>query len=143
MTPKLLRELTRYLDITVERDIDEIDGAHWNKIVVSGTADEIQSLIGWFSDRDSSGFALSYSCPVLFEILDKNATKGKMLRNLKKFYGGVTTVAVGDYNNDLDMLRAADIAACPDNALDEIKAVSKYHLCHHRDGAIADLISKL
>jgi hypothetical protein len=30
---------------------------------------------------------------------------------------------MGDYNNDIEMLQAADLAVCPSNAVDEVKAV--------------------
>ena len=55
----------------------------------------------------------------------------------------MVTVAVGDQENDLPMLMAADIAACPDNAAEAVKAVCGIHLCHHDEGCIADLIGRL
>ena len=55
----------------------------------------------------------------------------------------IVTVAVGDQENDLPMLQAADIAACPDNAAPSVQAVCAYHLCHHDEGCIADLIERL
>ena len=83
------------------------------------------------------------SAPTLLELLPKGATKGQALKKLKALYPDRLAVCVGDYCNDLDMLQAADIPACPENALDEIKDICKIHLCHHRDGCIADLIYKL
>ncbi len=55
----------------------------------------------------------------------------------------VTTIAVGDQENDLPMLGAADMAACPENATAAVKAACKIHLCHHDEGCIADLIERL
>ena len=52
----------------------------------------------------------------------------------------VVTVAVGDQENDLPMLMAADIAACPANAAEAVKAVCTLHLCDHDEGCIAHLI---
>jgi hypothetical protein len=34
----------------------------------------------------------------------------------------------------------ADVSVCPTNALDSVKEVSDYCLCHHTEGLIADLI---
>ena len=51
--------------------------------------------------------------------------------------------AAGDYENDLDMLRSADIAACPANAIDIIKEAADVQLCDHNDGCIADLVCRL
>ena len=30
---------------------------------------------------------------------------------------------MGDYNNDIEMLQAADVAICPSNAVEEVKKV--------------------
>ena len=55
----------------------------------------------------------------------------------------ITTVTVGDQENDIPMLRSADISACPENALDSVKAVAKWQLCHHAEGCVAELIGRL
>lgn len=49
----------------------------------------------------------------------------------------------GKYENDLDLLTHADIAACPENSIESVKKISKIQLCHCDDGAIADLIEKI
>jgi hydroxymethylpyrimidine pyrophosphatase-like HAD family hydrolase len=41
------------------------------------------------------------------------------------------------------MLKAADLSACPSNAVTAVKEVCKIHLCHHDEGCIADLIERL
>ena len=51
-----------------------------------------------------------------------------------------TLYAVGDYENDLEMLRASDVAVCPSNALDKIKDICDLCLCDNDTGVIADLI---
>ncbi len=83
------------------------------------------------------------SSATLLELMPKGASKGKALKKLKELYPDRIAVCVGDFCNDIDMLQAADIPACPENALDEVKNICKIHLCHHRDGCIADLIYKL
>ena len=64
----------------------------------------------------------------LREYVEKNA--GKPVR----------LFACGDYENDLTMLAAADVAVCPTNALDCVKAVADVCLCHHTEGLIANLV---
>ena len=54
-----------------------------------------------------------------------------------------TIIAVGDYENDIEMLKAADIAACPDNAMESVRNICDIKLCHHDMGAIAQLINIL
>ena len=93
-------------------------------------------------------FEYSVSSPHFFELQKKGCTKATGLRfvaeRLSEALGHpVTTVAVGDQENDLPMLLAADMAACPANAAEAVKAVCKLRLCHHDEGCIADLIGRL
>lgn len=80
------------------------------------------------------------------EVLPKGATKGDTLKVLRDILQAqmpqipLTVYAVGDYENDLTMLEAADIAVCPENASEAVKDICNYQLCHHTEGVIADLI---
>lgn len=129
----------------------------WHKLVYSAnglngaSVDGLQDVVGNFIPKVESALEkinlknieTTTSSSTLLELMPKGATKGQALKKLKKLYPDRTTICVGDYRNDIDMLRAADIAACPENALDEVKSICKFHLCHHREGCIADLIYKL
>ena len=48
---------------------------------------------------------------------------------------------MGDYNNDMAMLEYADFAACPSNAINEVKAVCDM-VCRAdcTEGAVAETI---
>ena len=39
--------------------------------------------------------------------------------------------------------QAADVAVCPENAMDAVKEIANYTLCHCKDGLIADVIEKI
>ena len=55
-----------------------------------------------------------------------------------------TFVAVGDYDNDIEMLQAADLAVCPQNAAPSVKAVADLVLertCE--EGAMEELIDRI
>ena len=54
-----------------------------------------------------------------------------------------TTVCVGDYENDISMLRHADIAYAVENAIDEVKAVADRITVHHNEDALAHIIADL
>ena len=41
------------------------------------------------------------------------------------------------------MLRKADVAVCPDNAIETVKEICDLCLCDHKQGVIADLIELL
>ena len=52
-------------------------------------------------------------------------------------------VSITDYENDIDMLRAADFACCPSNSLQAVKDFCSVHLCSNDEGCIADLINRI
>ena len=53
------------------------------------------------------------------------------------------SMAFGDGENDLSMLRAADIAGCPSDAQELVKPTCRFILCPFQEGSIADLIGRL
>lgn len=79
------------------------------------------------------------------ELLPKDVTKGTgvpVLRQLPE-YAGRTIFAVGDYWNDMELLRAVDVPCAPANAIDEIKAICAHILPSHNDNAITSLIREV
>ena len=52
-------------------------------------------------------------------------------------------IACGDQGNDLAMLKAADVAVAPENALDKVKSVADFVFCHCKNGLIADVIEAI
>lgn len=89
-----------------------------------------------------SQYELVLSSEYLLELTAKGATKGDMARRMKERLGCKMLVCAGDHMNDLSMLRAADKAFCPSNAVDAVKAEA-YVVGHCQDGAIADMIAVL
>ncbi len=55
----------------------------------------------------------------------------------------MTLCVAGDYDNDIEMLKIADLSCCPENANDRVKAVCHKCFCHHNQGVIADIIEYL
>lgn len=83
----------------------------------------------------------------ILEIQKKGVNKGTAVelirRELAKRGTPKRIVCIGDYENDIEMLEFADLAACPSNALDSVKKVADVVLCNCNDGAVADLIEYL
>ncbi|MCI8589991.1 MAG: HAD-IIB family hydrolase [Clostridiales bacterium] len=88
-----------------------------------------------------------YSCPSIIEFMKQGASKGHALQFVKHMYEqqgiSLTAYAIGDFHNDIDMLKCADVACCPANASDEVKSICRQILCHHSEGAVADLIEQI
>ena len=81
----------------------------------------------------------------LYEILPKGINKGSVLPILAKHMGidMSRTVAVGDYNNDVGMIKAAGIGIAVANATPEAKAVADVITVSNNDHAIAKIISDI
>ena len=77
------------------------------------------------------------------EQIAANAGKGACVDWLRRHLGVKLVIAIGDFENDASMLKAADIAFAPENALPEIKALCDHIVCHFEQGAVADMIGKL
>ena len=85
------------------------------------------------------------SWPTYFELLPCGGTKGDALRELSRRMGipPERCIAIGDYDNDAEMLRVAGISAAPANASALAKSVARYHVCDCNQGAVADLLRRL
>lgn len=83
------------------------------------------------------------SWPEGLEMRIKNSGKGVCVKMLKELLGIHTLVCVGDYENDIDMIKAADIGYAVENAVDEVKSVADRITVSCDDGAIAEIIYEL
>lgn len=131
---------------------DEIleDFRDWTRVSFDGEKEALDKLRAQLEPIYGGDFAFMKACDVILEFQAPGATKGQGIDRLKsrlkaegRITDSVTVYAVGDFENDLDMLSNADIACCPENAIDSVKAASKIHLCHYTEGAIADLIGRI
>ena len=81
----------------------------------------------------------------LYEILPKNTSKGNVLVKLAKLLNVPIerTIAVGDYNNDVAMLKQAGLSFAVSNAVAEAKAVAKHITVSNNEHAIAAIVDGL
>ena len=138
-------------EITVT-DISATDAfVGWTRVSFDDSSNENLNCIRSMIEKQySNDFSFMFAGPEIFEFQDRTATKGQGLDRLRqklisdgKATKDLKIYAVGDYENDLDLLYYADVACCPENAMNTVKKASKVHLCHCNDGAIADLISRI
>jgi len=93
----------------------------------------------------ASEFDFIRSAKILYEILPKGTNKGNVLPKLADHLGidMARTIAIGDYNNDVNMLRTAGCGIAVANAVDEAKAAADRITVSNNDSAIAKVISEL
>lgn len=86
-------------------------------------------------------YEMIYSSDHLMELTAKGAEKGTMARELKVLTGCGTMICIGDHANDLPMLRAADRAFAPANAIEAVREdPGVTTVCHCLEGAVADVV---
>lgn len=79
------------------------------------------------------------AAPRIIDVHAKGVSKGAAAVELKKKLGKKLLVCVGDADNDITMLDAADYAFCP---ADGVVAARYETVCNCGDGAVADVIYK-
>lgn len=79
------------------------------------------------------------------EVQTKGTGKGDSIARMKAALGerARIAVAVGDYENDLDMIRAADVGYAVDNAVPVLKESADRITVSYRESAIAKIIEDL
>jgi len=103
-----------------------------------------EALLATFGDSVTT----NHSGPRSLEVQAANTSKATGLVALadwleqKEGYRR-TVIACGDYENDIPLLSAADVAICPSNAMPAVKEICHRTLCHHTEGLIADIIHRL
>ena len=114
------------------------------KCVIVNTPENLENIRKISADIDKDGelyFSKSYLHGL--EAVDKNGTKGQAIRWLKNYINAEKSFAIGDYENDIEMLKAADCSAAPKNALEQVRQAAKIITAGCDEGAVADLIDIL
>ena len=91
----------------------------------------------------SPDFNITRSWKFGIEFNDPADSKGRAARWLKEKLGCHTLVCVGDYDNDIDMVEAADIGYAVGNATNSLKAVADRVTVDCKESAIAKIIEEL
>lgn len=126
--------------------LEEIPQDGWLKVLFAMSPEEIPDFIAAVQSRHFSGVDFMQSAPIFYEMLPADVTKGSALIPYRRLESmeNVVIAAVGDFDNDVEMLRRADISAAPANAMDSAKAAAQHILTRTcEEGAIEELIDIL
>ena len=136
---------TRLCNIVPEYvDLPDIAEGGWLKVLFSLAPEDVPHMevltrqLGFDKRAD-----FVRSADIFLEMLPLGVSKGSALTEYRKLAGfeGFTFVSIGDFDNDIEMVQAADFGACPANAEDCVKAAADLILTRTNDeGAVAELI---
>ena len=113
------------------------------KVIVSciGTENSLR-LFNEVNSRFSDRVIATRSSGTGLELTSARAGKGKYIDYLKSMESLhiKKCVAIGDYQNDISMLEAADIGIAPANALDSVKEIADIVTVSNDEDPVADII---
>ena len=123
---------------------EKYEAMHHYKLVFVGASEE-ETLRGQklAAKLLPEGYSAVRSWPVGLEILKNSASKGKALNFMKSRLGALLAVAAGDYENDAEMITAADIGYAVENAVPSVKAIADRITVSAKESAIAKIIEEL
>ena len=130
-------------DLATIQDQSQFDGERWFKAVFLSDELTLSHVAEYIQSHYQNFFTLSRSSTTLLELQPFGVSKSYQFPFLRRQYPGSVICAIGDFDNDAEMLQSANMAACPENASEEIKKIASIHVCHCRDGAVADFIERI
>lgn len=127
------------------KSFDEVPRGEWGKVCFFGLPHVISGIKKFCDKGDETPVNFVSSSIVTYEMLNKGVHKGTAIQQLAKILdiSPEHVGAIGDYYNDLDMLKSVALPAACGQAPKDIKAIAKVCTCHCNKGAVADLLEFL
>jgi Cof subfamily protein (haloacid dehalogenase superfamily) len=126
--------------------IDDILDTSWIKIILCDSHEHLlasRNLLAEFYLEDKTN--QFFSAVTYLEIVGKHVSKGNMLGELLNMepYRLKKVIAVGDFENDIEMLRRADYGVAPANAQEDVKKIADRVAVSNDDDVIHDIIYRI
>lgn len=134
------------LDNTVCKSFSEVPRGKWGKIIFFGLPHALKKVLEFFERDDIKPTCNTFRSSLLtVEVVAKDVDKGKGIMRLAEILGieKENIGAIGDYYNDVPMLKTVSHPACCGQAPKDIKNLAEYITCHCNKGAVADFINYL
>jgi Cof subfamily protein (haloacid dehalogenase superfamily) len=106
-------------------------------------ADLEANMLRFLAPLRFEGYMPMRSWPYSVELIPENGGKGKAIRWLAEHLGAHLVVAVGDYENDCDMLKAADYGYAVTGGSHLTRASANRFAASVKSGAVASVIEEL
>ena len=121
--------------------LEELDGG-WNKVLFACSHEMLMQIQDFLDARKYPGVYFIATNRNYFEIMPEGAAKGAALGELCTYMGIPieNTVAIGDYFNDIELMRAAGHSVAMGNAPKEVQLAADTVTGRCLDGGVADSI---
>lgn len=117
----------------------------WYKILFIQPADVTPAVLAKCMEMYGDRYEFDRSWPEGIELHGKDTGKGQCLKYIREMYPDreLTIVGVGDYENDISLIRMADIGYAVANATEPVKAAADRITVSNTENAIAAVIAEL
>lgn len=126
--------------------LQDIPEGSWLKVLFAMAPEDIPHIERLVREMAIDTVSFVRSSEIFFEMMPLGVSKGSALRQFRKLPGweDFTFAAIGDFDNDIEMIQAADLGACPANAADTVKSAAGLVLTRtNEEGAVAELIGHI
>lgn len=134
---------TEHLDF-VPITLDELHTipGDWFKILYALSSSKMEELQQFLKDKKSDGVYYVRSDKHYYEMLPEGSSKGNALMHLAELLSipPACTVGIGDYFNDLELIRQAGVGIAVGNAPEEVKQAADLVVSDHEKDAVAEAI---
>lgn len=127
------------------KSLEELCGMDLCKVLLVTNEQESAAFRAFVSQKNYTDVEFVASSERYYEMIPKGIHKAQGIGVVAQILNidMSRVVAIGDYDNDLEMIEAVGFGVAPANAVDSVKAVARLVVGHCKDGAVADLIEYL
>lgn len=146
VNPKISSPVMMALDSLTHikvKNVADVPKGRWGKVILfclPWMKNKVKNYVMTISNNDLAYIDTSIGS---FDMVNATTNKGNAVLKLAELLGidKNNIGAIGDYYNDLDMLKAVSHPACCKQAPEELHKICEYVACHCNDGAVADFIN--
>lgn len=123
-------------------DVDEIPEGGWLKVLLAYPEDKMDGLRRFVDEYCAESTNRVLSAPFFYELLPVGVSKAYGYKRLLEVTNNTDrfTVAAGDYPNDAEMVKSADLGFAVSNAHDEVKAAADVIIGSNNDDPMTHMI---
>lgn len=125
--------------------VDEIPRGDWLKVLIAYEPEKMEALVEFAQENCKENVNWVRSEPHYYEMLPVGVSKAYGFERLLEATGleKTFTVAMGDFMNDYEMIKAADLGVAVGSAIDEVKKAADLVVCDNDSGALSEVVSYL
>ena len=128
-----------------EASWEDLLDAHWLKVMFAMSEEQLPEFSAFLRSFSAKGVRFVRAERLFFEILPADASKGGALKRLCDMEGLELsrTVALGDCDNDVEMLQEARVGIAVSNAFPELKAAADLVTVSNEEHAVSVVLREL